>query len=121
MSNSESIEMYLETVYILEQNHGHAHSAEIAKHLGVSKPSVSRAMNTLKERGLISKESYGPVSLTDEGIAVSRRIYENHKLITSFLSDSLGLSEKEASDNACRIEHVISDSMHKAIVDYLAK
>lgn len=119
MVNSESSEMYLETIYLLEEKHGHAHPSEIAKHLGVSKPSVTKAMKALVKKDLIVKEAYGPITLTAKGKAVSKKIYENHTLITAFLIKSLGLDEVEAADNACRIEHVISDTMRKAIIDYL--
>jgi len=121
MSNNESMEMYLETVYVLETSHGHAHGVEIAKRLGVSKPSVSKAMNYLKEKGLINKESYGTITLTDEGRQVSERIYANHNLIMRFLEHSLKLSADEANENACKMEHILSEKMVKAIEAYLHK
>ncbi|MCT4660857.1 MAG: metal-dependent transcriptional regulator [Tissierellales bacterium] len=121
MVNNESVEMYLETIYILEKEHGHAHGAEIAKRLGVTKPSVSKAMKYLKEKGLIVKEHYGTITLTSEGRSVSKRIYKNHRLITLFLEDSLKLKKVEAEKNACKIEHVISDEMIEAIEEYLVK
>jgi len=76
------MEMYLETIFILEQRHGHAHGVEIAKELGVSKPSVSKAMKLLKEKGLIDKESYGSITLTPEGLELSKRVYRQHQMIT---------------------------------------
>lgn len=121
MVNNESVEMYLETIYILEKEHGHAHGAEIAKRLGVTKPSVSKAMKYLKEKGLIAKEHYGTITLTIEGRSISKRIYKNHRLITLFLEDSLGITKLEAEKNACKIEHVISDEMIKSIEKYLVK
>jgi len=121
MSNNESMEMYLETVYLLEQSHGHAHCAEIAKQLGVSKPSVTKAMNQLKSAGLIIKEAYGTINLTDEGKLRSEKIYEQHQLITEFLVSTLSLDIDEASRNACKIEHVISEVMLDSIKSYLAK
>ncbi|KAB3534070.1 metal-dependent transcriptional regulator [Alkaliphilus pronyensis] len=123
MSNSESMEMYLETIHILEKSHGHghAHGVEIAKRLGVSKPSVSRAMNYLKEKGLVNKEAYGTITLTTKGKEISRQIYTNHKLISLFLEDSLGLTVNEADENACKMEHVLSDRMLEAIEVYLHK
>ena len=119
MSQSESKEMYLETIYLLEQEESHAHSADIAKRLNVSKPSVTKAMNSLKDLGLIEQEKYGPVSLTKKGRAIARKVYENHKLITRFIEASLKLSPKQAEENACKIEHVISPEMLKAIEEYL--
>ena len=119
MSSNESMEMYLETVYVLEKNHGHAHSVEIANRLGVSKPSVTKAMNYLKDKGLILKENYGTITLTKEGRKLSETIYSKHKLISRFLIHSLNLSEAEAAENACRMVHVLTDAMLDAICDYL--
>lgn len=119
MINSESMEMYLETIHILEKSHGHAHGAEVAKRLGVSKSSVSKAMIYLKDKGLVHKEAYGTITLTEEGRELSQKIYDNHKLISSFLEHSLQLTSKEADENACRIEHVLSDGMLAAIKAYL--
>jgi len=119
MNRNESTEMYLETVYILENMHGHAHSSEIAKRLGVSKPSVTKAMNLLKEEGLINKENYGTVTLTLKGREIAREIYSYHQLITKYLMHSLGLSEKTAEENGCRMEHVVSEEMIEAIKKYL--
>lgn len=119
MGYNESMEMYLETVYLLEKNHGHAHVVDIAKHLNVSKPSVSKAMNMLKSKGLIHKEAYGSINLTDEGRAKSEKIYRDHQVISLYIEHSLGLSSKEASLNACKMEHVLTDTMIKAIKAYL--
>ncbi len=119
MSISESNEMYLETIYILEDVHGHAHVADIARRLGVKKPSVSKAMEQLKKDNLINQESYGPVTLTERGKKVSKQIYRKHHLITRFLEKSLNLGYDEASQNACRMEHSITDAMLKAIENYL--
>ena len=119
MSHNESREMYLETIYLLEKEAQHAHTADIAKLLGVSKPSVTKAMGLLKNQGLIEQERYGPVVLTEQGRQMSRKIYENHKLITQFIISSLGLSPKQAEENACKIEHVISEQMLSAIKEYI--
>lgn len=115
MNISESNEMYLETIYILEDVHGHAHIADIAKRLGVTKPSVSKAMEQLKKEDLISQESYGPVNLTKKGKVISEQIYKRHHLITRYLRQSLNLDYDEASENACRMEHIITDAMLEAI------
>lgn len=121
MSTSESMEMYLETIHILEKSHGHAHGVEVAKRLGVSKASVSKAMNYLKDKGFVNKETYGTITLTKKGKELSRQIYNNHKLISLFLEHSLELTAKEADENACRMEHVLSDGMLEAIEEYLHK
>lgn len=120
MNRNESIEMYLETVYLLENTHGHAHGSEIAKRLGVSKPSVTKAMNSLKEKGFINKETYGTITLTKKGKEISKEIYNHHKLITRYLMDSLNLTEEMAAENACKMEHVVSNEMIKAIKIYLS-
>jgi len=114
------MEMYLETVYILEKNHGHAHVVDIAKRLEVSKPSVTKAMKLLKDKGLIHKEAYGSITLTNNGRAQSEKIYRHHQLISLYLEHSLNLSSNDASENACKMEHVLSDSMIEAIKAYLS-
>lgn len=119
MSNNESMEMYLETVYILENNHGHAHGVDIAKRLGVSKPSVTKAIKYLKAQGFVNTQKYGAITLTEKGRELSEEIYNNHQLIELFLEHSLKLSAGEASINACKIEHVLSDVMLEAIKSYL--
>ncbi len=121
MDHTESKEMYLETIFLLEQESQHAHTAQIAELLGVSKPSVTKAMGILKEEGLIEQERYGPVLLTERGRAMSEKIYANHKLIAQFIVSSLGLSQKQAEENACKIEHVISTDMLKAMKEYVEK
>lgn len=121
MSNSESMEMYLEAIHILEKSHGHAHGVDVAKRLGVSKPSVSKAMIYLKDKGLVNKETYGTITLTKKGKVLSQQIYKNHRLIALFLEHSLKLTTKEADENACRMEHVLSDGMLEAIEAYLHK
>jgi len=115
------MEMYLETIFLIEKNHGHAHNVDVAKELGVSKASVSKAMKTLKAKGYVSNETYGTITLTDEGRKISERIFRNHKLISLFLEHSLELQTEEASENACKIEHVLSENMVKAIQKYLTK
>ncbi|KDR95416.1 iron (metal) dependent repressor, DtxR family [Peptoclostridium litorale DSM 5388] len=121
MSYNESVEMYLETIYILEKEHGHAHGVDIAEALGVSKASVSKAMKQLKAKDLVCKEVYGSITLTQKGRELSEKIYYNHQLITSFLEHSLGLTAAEASENACRMEHVVSEDMIQAIEAYFEK
>jgi DtxR family transcriptional regulator, Mn-dependent transcriptional regulator len=121
MSNNESMEMYLETIHILERKYGHARGVEIAERLGVSKPSVSKAMNHLKDKGLVNKEAYGTITLTKKGKELSAQIYNNHKLVALFLEHSLELTAEEADENACRMEHVLTEGMLEAIEAYLHK
>lgn len=121
MNLTESMEMYLETIYLLERDHGHAHVAEIARELNITKPSVTKAMNHLKDEGFIDKQAYGHINLTEEGLKVSRKVFRKHSMITDFLEKSLGLSPADADDNACRMEHVITDVMLDAIEEFLSK
>jgi len=121
VNNNESMEMYLETVYILESNHGHAHGVDIAKRLGVSKPSVTKAIKYLKAEGFVNTQKYGTITLTEKGKELSEEIYNSHQLIELFLKHSLKLSSEQASINACKIEHVLTDEMLKAIKIYLKK
>lgn len=119
MTSNESMEMYLETIYILEKSYGHAHVSEVAERLDVSKPSVTKAVKQLKSQGLVDQEPYSSITLTEEGEKISKRIHKNHKLITLFLEDSLGLDIDEAEKNACKIEHILTDKMVLAIKKYL--
>jgi len=116
---NESMEMYLETILMLEREHGHAHGTEIAKSMKVTKPSVTKAMNLLKSKGLINKENYGTISLTNKGLKYSEDVFLKHNLIIEFLIKSLNISEEEATDNACRMEHIITEEMVKAIKVFL--
>ncbi len=119
MELTESVEMYLESIYLLEKDQGHARVVDISNFLDISKPSVTKAMHLLREKGLIHNEAYGHITLTEKGKAISKEIVKKHNLISSFLEHSLGLSPIEASENACKMEHVISDKMIGAIKNYL--
>lgn len=121
VGNNESMEMYLETIYLLESNHGHAHVVDIAKQLSVSKPSVTKAIKQLKAQGYVNTEKYGTITLTEKGREKSEEIYTNHQLLELFLAHSLDLSAEQASINACKIEHVLSEEMIEAIKSYLKK
>jgi len=121
VSSNESMEMYLETVFILENSYGHAHGVDIAKRLGVSKPGVTKAINYLKDQGYVNKQRYGSITLTEKGRALSKEIYINHNIIKKFLEHSLNLPAEQASIDACKIEHILSDDMLEAIKNYLEK
>ena len=121
MKYHDSAEMYLETIFILEKKQGHAHVAEISKALNLSKPSVTKAMTHLKNRSLILQDDYGPITLTEKGRALSQEIYEKHLLITEFLQHAMHLSLEDAEENACRMEHVITESFMDSIKTYLSK
>ncbi|MGN0515082.1 MAG: metal-dependent transcriptional regulator [Lachnospiraceae bacterium] len=108
MNLKESPEDYLETILILSDKSENVRSVDIAAHLGFSKPSVSVAMKKLRESSLISMDPYGKVSLTSEGRAIAEKVYERHQVISGLLM-RIGVSRENALNDACRIEHVISD------------
>lgn len=120
MHLQESGEMYLETIYVLSQQRGSVRSIDVAEHMGYSKPSVSRAVGLLKQGGYLISDEDGFLVLTDAGHAVAAKIFERHTVLSRLLV-SIGVSEKTASEDACKIEHVISDETFRAIKTYLSK
>jgi Mn-dependent DtxR family transcriptional regulator len=110
----ESGEMYLETILILESEKNAVRSIDVAERMGFSKPSVSRAIGKLKADGYILVDADGHISFLPEGRAIAEKIYERHVVLSSLLV-SLGVDEKTAHDDACRIEHVISDETFNAV------
>ena len=120
MALQESGEMYLETIYVLSQEHPNVRAVDIGEELGYSRPSVSRAMHVLKDEGLVKTDDYGFVKLTEAGNVLAKRIYERHTVLTQVLLD-LGVEEKIASEDACRLEHYISDETFDAIKAHVAR
>ncbi len=120
MALQESGEMYLETIYVLSQSHTNVRAVDIGEELGYSRPSVSRAMHLLKDEGLVKTDEYGFVKLTEAGKILAKRIYERHTVLSRLLIN-LGVDEKTATDDACRIEHYISDKSFDAIKAHMAK
>ena len=116
----ESGEMYLETIYILSQQSGSVRSIDVAEHLGYSKPSVSRAVGLLEKDGLLRRDETGALMLTEAGEEKARRIYERHTVLTK-LFIRLGVDEETAAEDACRIEHYISDQSFEAIKAHMRK
>ena len=114
MSIYESGQMYLETIYILSQKKSHVRAIDVGEQMGYSKPSVSRAVGILRQGGYIHVAEDGGITLTESGQAVAEKIYERHRLLTSFLV-KLGVDEKTAAEDACKMEHVISDASMEAI------
>ncbi|MBQ9882148.1 MAG: metal-dependent transcriptional regulator [Synergistes sp.] len=117
----ESGENYLETILILQNRNGIVRSVDIARELSVSKPSVCRAIGILKDSGLLTMERNGELRLTEAGKACADAIYERHLLITEFLHETVGVDKGTAEEDACRIEHIISDETFKKIKEFLAK
>jgi Mn-dependent DtxR family transcriptional regulator len=120
MSLHESAEMYLETIYVLSQKTGSTRSIDVAEHMGYSKPSVSRAVGLLKQGGYIIMEPDGSLVLTEEGRQTAMGIFERHTVLTKLLT-SIGVSEEVASEDACKIEHVISEQTLDAIKKYMGQ
>ena len=118
MALQESGEMYLETILILSQKLSSVRSVDIADHMGYSKPSVSRAVGILKKEEYISIDQNGFITLTDSGMYIAKKIYSRHQVISSFLL-SLGVNEKIAVEDACKMEHDISDESFEAFKRFL--
>ena len=118
MALHESAEMYLETIYDLSMTRSSVRSIDIAEAMGYSKPSVSRAVGLLKQGGYLQMDKDGFLTLTDTGIAVATKIFERHNVLSQMLM-SLGVSKEAATEDACKIEHVISDETFAAIKAHL--
>ena len=116
----ESGEMYLETIYILAQNSPFVRSIDVAEYMGFSKPSVSRGMGLLKQGGYLTADEDGHLGLTELGRQTAEKIYERHIVIRDMLIH-LGVDEETAAQDACRIEHVISDKSFRAICRHAGK
>ena len=114
----ESGEMYLETIYILSKKQAVVRSIDVGEYMGFSKPSVSRAVGLLKNGGYIIVDPDGHITLTEEGVDVAEKMYERHTLLTDFLV-SLGVNKETATEDACKIEHDISDESFEAIKKYI--
>ena len=119
MTVRESGEMYLEAILVLAKKSGYVRSIDVSEYLGYSKPSVSRAMGILREGGYILVEKDGAITLTDSGKKLAETIYERHTVLTDFLR-RLGVDEASAAEDACRMEHVISDATFQALKRHLA-
>lgn len=118
MHLQESAEMYLETIYLLSRQRTSVRSIDVAEHMGYSKPSVSRAVGLLKQGGYLVVDEDGFLSLTEDGRSVAEKIFERHTVL-SRLFVSLGVNEDTAAEDACKIEHIISDETFAAIKNYL--
>ena len=120
MRIQESGEMYLETILRLSQTSGHVRAIDVGEEMGYSKPSVSRAMSILKQGGYIVIEPDGSIILTDAGREIAEKIYARHTLITNFLI-SIGVDKETATEDACKMEHGISDASFEAIQKLVEK
>ena len=120
MAMQESGEMYLETIYVLSRQSSSVRSIDVAEQMNYSKPSVSRAVGLLKKDGLLEMDETGCLKLTEAGEEKAKRIYERHTVLSDFLS-SLGVGKETAAEDACKIEHDISDESFQAIKRLMTK
>ncbi len=120
MMIKESAENYLEAILMLKQTKGYVRSIDVANHLNFSKPSVSVAMKAFREEGYIVMDENGFLSLTEKGMAVAEKVYERHEIITKALM-ALGVDEKTACEDSCKIEHDLSDMTFLKIKEHLKK
>ena len=114
MRLQESGEMYLESIYVLSKEQTHVRSIDISEYMGYSKPSVSRAVSLLKNGGYIQMDEENYITLTESGMEIAQKIYERHTLLSQMLI-RLGVSPETAAEDACRLEHAISDESFQAI------
>lgn len=110
----ESGQMYLETIYILSQKSAYVRAIDVGEQLGFSKPSVSRALSILKRDRHVSVDDSGAITLTESGLAIAQTMYTRHTILSQMLM-KLGVDEKTATEDACRIEHVISEKSFSAV------
>jgi len=116
----QSAEDYLESVFTLREKQGFVRSVDVANDLGVSKPSVSVAMKKLRESGYIAMDQDSHITLLPDGEEVARKVYERHEILTRFFTE-LGVSQKNASADACRVEHVLSQETFDCIKNAITK
>ena len=119
MKIQESVENYLEPILMLKEEKGAVRSIDIARRMDFSKPSISRAMSLLRENGYITMDKEGLIDLTASGMEIASRIYERHRLLSKWLV-ALGVSPETAAEDACRIEHDVSDETFQKIKEHIA-
>ena len=120
MSLKESGEMYLETIYILCKSKSSVRSIDVAEYMNFSRASVSRGIGLLKKQDFILMDREGYITLTDSGLKTAEKIYERHTVISKMLM-AMGIDEKTAIEDACRIEHIISDKTFEALKQHADK
>jgi DtxR family Mn-dependent transcriptional regulator len=118
---SESLEDYLEAIFDLIKENGSARVTDIANRLHIAASSVNQGLKKLNQEGLVSQEKYGPIELTNAGYRAAEKIRCKHQIIYLFLNRTLGVSEKKADNDACGIEHALSEESFEKMVDYLIK
>jgi len=121
MKLTPSNEDYLEAILFLLEKEPHVHSVQVAQYLKVSKPSVVKAMGVLKEAGLVHQEPYGTLWLTAEGERLARQVSHRHNTLKTFLTEVLGVEECVAEEDACKMEHSVSQETMEKLADYMAR
>ncbi len=116
---SSNLEDYLEIIYNLSQGEPHVHLVDIAKALDVKKPSVTSALNILKEQKLIVYEKYKPVNLTKKGLELASQIQGRHRVLKNFFIDILGVEAERAEDVACKMEHIVDDDICEKFLEFV--
>lgn len=119
MDIQRSGEDYLETIYILHQRTGYVRSIDIATEMGYSKPSVSKGMSILRELGYINMMNDGQIKLTKAGLKRAQEVYSRHQTIREFLIQKLGVNPTTAENDACKVEHVISEETYLRLRDFM--
>lgn len=118
---SKSLEEYLKTMYILKKQNGYIRVTDIAHNMNCTKPSVNKAINNLKDNGLINYETYGAIELTEEGENLAKKILEAYDIVYLFLKDVLSLTAEEAEKEAEKIKSTISDNTINKLAKYVHK
>ncbi|MBQ7889818.1 MAG: metal-dependent transcriptional regulator [Erysipelotrichaceae bacterium] len=119
MTMNQSQEDYLEAIYVLSKEDENVRMSDVAKHLGVSKPSVNKAINLLQEKGYLIHQHYGTILMTDEGKTLAKKVYDRHKVIKRFFVDILKVDEAVAEDEACKVEHCIGEDTIEKLKEYV--
>ncbi len=118
---SPSLEDYLEKILFLYERNGSVRMTDVAIEMNISKPSVNKAINSLKNLGYVIHEHYGLLSLTDKGLEIAKQVKKRHFAILMFLTEILGVSDETASLEACRLEHSMGEETVVKLIDYLEK
>ena len=116
-----SLEDYLEIIYILQQGDSVVGITDISRELKISKPSVTKAIGILRSEELVIQEKYGKITLTEKGVLAAEEVYKKHKILSKFINKVLGVNERTAEIDACKMEHVLSAETLLGMKKYLNK
>jgi DtxR family Mn-dependent transcriptional regulator len=118
---TKSLEDYIEAIYTMLQEQSTVRVTDLAEEFSYSKASISRAISTLTSRGLVKHESYGTITLTPKGVSLAKAVLEKHVMLTKFLTEVLGVASDIAEEDACKIEHIVSQETVEKIKQYMKK